>query len=311
MDYQDLTSKLVGKLDTWVEHFVTLLPNIVVAVIVIALFVLGARGISSLFGKGLSRVSDNKPIVQVLSKTLRVAIVVAGLFVALGVLNLDKTVTSLLAGVGVIGLALGFAFQDIAANFMSGIIMAIRRPFGVGDLIRTNDFFGTIERIDLRATALRRLTGELVIIPNKQVLQNPIENFFECQGRRVDVEVGVSYGDDLEKAQKTMCQALEGVDARTDERPTEVFFTGFGGSSVDMVGRFWINEDSQAEYLAARSDAVMRVKKSFDEAGITIPFPIRTLDFGIVGGKGLEEVLPQAAQNGSTSRKATGLSTSN
>ena len=216
---------------------------------------------------------------------------VVGLFVALGVLGLDKTVTSLLAGVGIVGLALGFAFQDIAANFMSGLILSFRHPFRVGHLVQTQGFMGVVADISLRTTVLRQLTGEHVRIPNKDVLGNPLINFSAAGERRVDLEVGVSYGEDLERVREVALRAVESVAPRRQERPVELFYEGFGDSSIDFVVRFWIDFARQPDYLAARSAAVIAIKQAFDREGITIPFPIRTLDFAAVGGTTLPDAL--------------------
>jgi small conductance mechanosensitive channel len=284
---------LVEKGEAWAHALVAMLPNFALATFIVVAAVIGSRWIAQGVQRGLDQVSHSKQITRLLSKLVRVVVLAAGIFAALGVLQLDKTVTSLLAGVGILGLALGFAFQDIAANFVSGVLMAIRRPFGLGDIIRTNDHFGTVIDINLRATVLREFSGKTIIVPNKEVFQSAIINYSVPEGRRVELEVGVSYGDDLDRARTLAMLAAEGLDCRDKERPVELYYTGFGDSSIDFSLYFWLKETGQPEYLEARSQAVMAVKKAFDEGGITIPFPIRTLDFGILGGQKLNEVLPQ------------------
>ena len=117
----------------------------------------------------------------------------------LSILQLDKAVTSILAGAGIIGLALAFAFQDIAANFISGIFISFRKPIKLGDVVKINDYMGKVEQINLRDTIILTFQGQMVIIPNKDVFQSPIENYSLLGRRRLDLVVGVSYGDDLEK----------------------------------------------------------------------------------------------------------------
>lgn len=135
------------------------------------------------------------------------------------------------------------------------------------------------------------MTGETVIIPNKDIFQNPIENYTRTQDRRVDIPVGVSYGDDLERAQEVATRAVEAVRPRNLSRPVEVFYSEFGESSINFELRFWIQDAQQTPYLDARSKAIKAIKAAFDREGITIPFPIRTLDFAKVGGDTLGEVL--------------------
>ncbi len=303
MDFQldKAISSLVEKLSNWLQDLVIMLPNLLVAIVVMLVFVVAAKFGSRLIAKLLSKTSSNRQINSLLSSICYLAILCTGLFVALGVLKLDKTVTSLLAGVGIIGLALGFAFQDLAANFMAGILMSLRRPFRINDLIKTNDFFGTVAELTLRSTRIKTLTGQFVLIPNKEVFGNPITNFSQSGEHRIDVSVGVSYGDDLKKVERIAVEAIEQVSVRDENRPVELFFTEFGGSSINFDIRFWISFEKQADFLAARSEAIVRIKQAFDDASITIPFPIRTLDFGIVGGETLKEMLP----NG-TAAKSTG-----
>ena len=293
MDLTKALSSVVDKVGGWIEGFIAMLPNLGVAVLVVVAFWLCARLGSRLLRRGLDRINENHQINALLATIARVAIITTGLFVALGLLSLDKTVTSLLAGVGIVGLALGFAFQDIAANFMSGVIMAVRHLFRVGDVIQTGGFTGVVERVELRATVIRQFTGESVIIPNKEVFQNPVINFSRHGVRRVDIPVGVSYGDDLERAAEIARTAVQSVPDRDTTREVEVFFTGFGGSSIDFTLRFWIPFEHQVEYMRARSRAIVAIKAAFDENQVTIPFPIRTLDFSSVGGEKLDEVLPR------------------
>ena len=107
----------------------------------------------------------------------------------------------------------------------------------------------------------------------------------------MDLEVGVSYADDLEKAKQVAIAALDGLEGRNAEREVELFYTGFGGSSIDFVVRFWLTDAYPGSFMAARSAAIQRIKTAFDREGVSIPFPIRTLDFGIEGGATLKEML--------------------
>ena len=287
----DLLGRLLDKLEGWLTALVDMLPSLAVAALTVVAASFAARWIGRSVHRVLSRGVHSAQIAGLLGKLAYVAVVAGGIFAALGILQLEKTVTSLLAGVGIVGLALGFAFQDIAANFVSGVLMAIRRPFAVGDLVKVSDYFGRVEKVDLRATRLTRLSGETVIIPNKDVFQSAIENITDTKCRRVDIEVGVSYGDDLDEARRIALESVEALPDRDPARDVELFYTGFGASSIDFTLRFWIVDADQLPYLSARSEAIMAIKRGFDEAGITIPFPIRTLDFGIVGGAPLTEML--------------------
>ncbi len=284
---RDLSEKLAA----WWHQFVLHLPNMAIAVLVVVAFWLAAKAVRNLMHRGLTRFSHSEQITKLIVNVLYVAMLSFGVFIALGILGLDKTVTSLLAGAGILGLALGFAFQDLGANFISGIYLAIRHTFKVGELIESNSYFGTVTRINLRSTELRTPQGQLVLIPNKEVFENPIKNFSLTGHRRIDLKVGVSYGDDLAKVRRVTMQAVEGVPGREPDRPVEFFYEEYGDSSINFTVRFWIPFRKQTDYLQARSEAIERIKKAYDQEDITIPFPIRTLDFGIKGGQKLDEVM--------------------
>ncbi|WP_235184050.1 mechanosensitive ion channel family protein [Hymenobacter sp. IS2118] len=268
---------LSGKLLGWFRQLIVMLPNLVVAAILLALTFVGAQVVRRVLRRVLPRVSASDTLNNLLITVLYVLTLLVGTFFVLTVLNLDKTVTSLLAGVGIIGLALGFAFQDIAANFISGIIIAVQRPFNVGDVIETDKFFGTIERISLRTLNIRQTTGELVIMPNRKVFENPLINFTQQTMRRVDLECGVAYESDLELVQRVVQQAVATVPELIPERPLEVMFTAFADSAITFQVRFWVPYRRQVDYVSARSEAIIRIKRAFDDHGISIPFPIRTL----------------------------------
>lgn len=290
---------VLEKLQSWGDSVVAMLPNLIVALLVVGAAALIAKMSRRLTVNAAKRLSAQPTVRRLLGTLMSLSILAVGLFVALGVLKLDKTVTSLLAGAGVLGLAVGFAAQNAAANFLSGVMISLRRPYKEGDLIETNSHFGTVDRVDLRVTRLRTPQGQLVLVPNKEILEQPLVNFSAFGRRRVDLVVGVSYGDDLETARQIALDALADLDKRSDDE-VEFFYDEFGGSSINFTIRFWVPFARQSDFLAARSEAVMRIKKAFDDHGITIPFPIRTLDFGIEGGTTLTEALEARGRTGLT-----------
>lgn len=287
----DAAGVLIASLQTWLADLVAFLPNMVAALLVLGLFAVLSRVVSKLVARGLARTAMPDTIERLLSRIAGVVVLAAGLFFALGLLHLDKTVTSLLAGAGVIGLALAFAFQDMAANFMAGIYMSIKRPFELGDLVETNDVLATVLEIDMRATVLRTAQGQIVRIPNKEVFEKKLTNYTQSGERRVDLEVGVSYGDDLDKVRTVAAAAVKALKECDPQRDVRVLYTGFGDSSVNLVVCFWVNLKGNADFLGARDAAIVAIKKAFDAEQIVIPFPIRTLDFAIKGGGPLRDQL--------------------
>ncbi len=275
---KDAYNKLIEKVMGWVDSFILMLPNLAVAILVMIITVFVSKGVKKVFTKIVNKFTNNEAVVKLASSTLTVITFILGFFVALSVLELDKAVTSLLAGAGVVGLAIGLAFQEPILNVFSGIVMSVREPFKIGDVIKSNGYFGTIEKISLRSTKLKKFSGEDVVIPNKLVVQNPIENYTMTNFRRVEIKCGVGYGDDLELVERVAIKAIEQDVDYDDSKPVELFFEEFGSSSINFELRFWLNMSEQKNYLNFKSKAIKALKKHFDENDISIPFPIRTLE---------------------------------
>lgn len=269
---------ITGKIEGWGESFIIMIPNIASCILILIVFWLLAKFSKKLVVKFSKKISRNIVISNLFGTFVYILIFGIGFFVALSVLKLDKAVTSILAGAGVIGLALGFAFQDSASNFISGIFMAFRKPFDLGDLIATADEMGTVKRMSLRNTVIHSFQGQEIIVPNKVVYQNKLINYSSLNKRRVDIDFRVSYDTDLEKARKIAIESVKKLDVVDKNEDVTLFYGEFGDSSINFVIRFWMDSHGQSIYLSTRSEAVIAIKKAFDKNGINIPFPIRTLD---------------------------------
>jgi small conductance mechanosensitive channel len=282
--------KILDKLSQWLEHAVVMLPNLALAAFVMLCAIPTGRLAQLVAERLLRRVTGHDAISHMLAVTIRVALVVAAGLVSLSLLNLDKAVTSLLAGVGVVGLALGFAFQDIAANFMSGVMMALNRPFQVGDFVSVGGHQGRIVGVSFRATSIETSDGLAVLIPNRDVFQNPIVNYTKTPLRRLELKVGTAYRDDMEVVRRVTREAALATPCRCVDRDVEVLFEEFGDSSINFSVLVWLDRSDQMTLRKARSELMIAIKRAFDREKLTIPFPIRTLDFGagVVGGVRLD-----------------------
>jgi small conductance mechanosensitive channel len=283
--------KVLNKLSNWLEQLIWLLPNLVVATLVVVVFWFFARLIQNLIRQLLRRVSTVEEMNRLVASVVSFAILAGGVFIALGIVGLDKTVTSLLAGAGIVALAIGLAFQNIATNFIAGIFISTRRPFQLNHLIETNNVLGTVQSISLRSIELRTPQGQIVLIPNKEVFEKPIVNYTVSQKRRIDLKVDVAYSEDLEKVKTIASQALQGVPFRQAAQPVELFYEEFADSSIKLAIRLWIDSSQQNDFLRARSEAIEKIKRAFDEHDITIPSSLRTFDLGIARSERLLKIL--------------------
>lgn len=274
----DYITLISDKLTTWYMLGIKHIPNIILAIAILFVFSFLSRYMRKLIARIMGKLSHNVSLVALVSTLSRIAILSIGLFSALSVLGLDKTVTSLLAGAGVVALAVGFAFQDLTANFISGTFITLQRPIKVGDVVETNGFFGKVQSINLRSIIINNFGGQEIEIPSKDVFQKPITNFSKSGERRMQVDCGISYNDNLEEAQELAIQAIQALDFVRDDKPVELHFTEFADSSVNFLMWFWIKQELAGPPLA-KSEAIKAIKRTFDRHNISIPFPIRTLEF--------------------------------
>ncbi len=215
-------------------------------------------------------------VARLLGRLVAFAIFAVGFIYALNRVNVS--VAPLLGILGLAGLALAFAFQDILENFIAGILMSLRRPITAGDQITTAGYSGTVEDINLRALELRTYEGERVFVPNGIVWKEPLLNHTTLGSRRTTLGVGVEYNADLDEATRVILEAVHRVEGVTSDPAPEAFVHNFGGSSIDIAVRFWHDPEIAVEWRVR--DAVARqVKKALDAAGIGIPFPQHVIHY--------------------------------
>jgi small-conductance mechanosensitive channel len=185
-------------------------------------------------------------------------------------------VTAFLAGLGVAGLTIGFALQDISKNFIAGILMLIQQPFEFGEFIEVGAYSGTVESIDLRTTQVRTTDGKLVLIPNGEVMVSAITNFSEADRRRVTISTGVAYDSDPDAVRQTAIDALKGIEGLLDEPAPAVLFENFGSTTMDLSLYYWI-DTSKTSASSAKDSGLMAIRAAFTKAQIEMPLPGQTV----------------------------------
>jgi small-conductance mechanosensitive channel len=182
----------------------------------------------------------------------------------------------LVGALGIAGLALAFAFQDILENVIAGLLMLMRRPIGIGDEVATNDYEGIVKDVTLRAVEVKTLDGKTVFIPNAMVWKSPVVNITMTPERRTTLEVGVAYDSDLDQVKQLLETTVPQVDGVLADPPARAMVHQFGASSIDFAIHFWHQSDT-ATMWRVRDEVARRVKRAFDEAGVEIPFPQRVV----------------------------------
>ncbi|GAB4436615.1 MAG: small-conductance mechanosensitive channel MscS [Anaerolineae bacterium] len=256
------------------NHAVEFIPNLVVAIIIFLVTLWVSRLGANLAQAALKRRQANAEVTLLLTRISQWAIIVFGLIWALSQVNFD--VTGFVAGLGIVGFTVGFALQDIAQNFIAGILLLIQQPFSIGDSVEVNGYGGVVTNIEIRSTTVRTWDGLLVIIPNADVYGNPITNYSKIDQRRISLTVGVAYESDLQKVDdtlQTVAAELPGV--KKDPAP-QVVFNEFGDSAIRVTLYFWIDV-SETSYFVALDAAVKRIKTAFEQEGIQIPLGMQQI----------------------------------
>jgi small-conductance mechanosensitive channel len=256
------------------ELIVASLPLIGIAVLVVVLGVLVARYLAIGVDRALRRGDTDRAATGLITQLVRLLAITGALLLALTIAGVP--VGPALAGLGLAGLALAFALQSILENFVAGLILLIRKPFRAGDQIRSSELEGTVQDLDLRVTKLVTYDGELVLIPNVDIYTNPLVNFTRRGNRRTRVTIGVDYRDDHDEARQVILGAVATAEGVLETPAPEVLLIELGESSVDFEVVFWSAPD-KSSVRHARHAVLSGAKRAIDDAGMTIPWPIRTL----------------------------------
>jgi small conductance mechanosensitive channel len=269
-----LQETLAGIWKDFIEH----MPYLIAGVLVLFL----TWGIANLFSKLGNRLFQSKKIrssfKELIIRLITIAIWIGGLLLAAMIWFPGLTPTKALGGLGIVSIAIGFAFQDMFANFFAGILLLWRFPFENGDFIECQGITGKVESVNVRMTEIRLTTGELVLVPNSTLFKNPVNVLTNKPFRRITVITGVAYGENISESVAVIQKAVNGCSTVELSKPVEIFPQAFGESSIDIEVTWWTG-NKPVDIRRSRGEVVTAVKNALDEAGIEIPFPYRTLTF--------------------------------
>ncbi|MEZ5306266.1 MAG: mechanosensitive ion channel [Pyrinomonadaceae bacterium] len=252
------------------------LPFVAVGIVVFIVF----YGLAYLVRK-LTRVSMEKagfdPMVSSLVARIGFyAVAISGLFVAAVVIFPGLTPGDLITGLGIGSVALGFALKDVLQNLFAGFLILLYRPFKIGDQIRIGDYEGRVEEITVRATNVRTLDGERVVIPNTELYMKAVLVRTAFPDRRTNFVIGIGYEDDIEEARNTILKIVEGNDEVLNSPAPFVDVVDLGDSAVNLKVDYWTSS-SQPIVRIVRDKLITSIKYALDEKGIDMPYPHRML----------------------------------
>ncbi|MEL6288838.1 MAG: mechanosensitive ion channel family protein [Pseudomonadota bacterium] len=274
-----LPTPLIEQLETYHGAFWEALPQIVVALVVLALTWGVSRGLQAVLRNVLTRAKLRRSLIEVLMMLLATGVWILGILVAMTIAFPSIKPANILTALGLGSVAVGLAFKDVFENFLAGIMMLFREPFRLNDYIKCEDIEGQVAVITVRDTHIRRTDGQLVVVPNGYLFKNPIQVMTDRDLRRTTVICGVAYGENVDAAREVILDAVRHVDSvRNDVRDVEVFAQAFNNSSIDFEVTWWTGS-RPIDIRQSRDQVVAAVKRALDDAGIEIPFPYRTLVF--------------------------------
>jgi small-conductance mechanosensitive channel len=215
-------------------------------------------------------------VARLVARLVAIVVFIFGFFYAMQ--QVGVSLAPFLGVIGLLGLALAFAFQEVLENFIAGVFLSARRPFSQGDEISTAGHEGVIEDISLREVTMRTYDGERVFIPNASVWQNPIVNHTRLKVRRTTLAVGVAYASHLDSVAELLAETLADVEGVHDTPHPEAYAYEFADSSINFALRFW-HDAGIADEWAVRDRVLRAVHAALNDAGIEIPFPQRVVDF--------------------------------
>lgn len=251
------------------------LPRLGIALVVFAAF-WGIGRLARLVLRRRLRRRRTESFSTVFSKLAGTALATIGFFLSVTIVFPSVKPVDLLAGLGILSVAFGFAFKDILENLLAGILLLFRQPFEAGDQIRSGEWVGTVQRINIRETVLRQYDGRMVLIPNAQVYTDAVlvQTGFDLV--RSSIVAGVAYETDLPRARRIAVEAMMGVEGVVADPAPEALYTEWAASTINLDLRFW-TEPRQLEVRNVQSRVIEAVTAAFDEAGIEMPCSVIAL----------------------------------
>ncbi|MBD2534225.1 mechanosensitive ion channel family protein [Nostoc flagelliforme FACHB-838] len=267
------------KVQSMINGFIALLPNILLGLIVFIIFLFIASRIKALVKRLTRNRRSARNLGLVLGRLAQGLTILIGLFIALSIVIPTFKAGNLIQLLGISGVAIGFAFRDILQNFLAGILILLTEPFQIDDQIVFKGFEGTVENIETRATTIRTYDGRRIVIPNSELFTNSVTVNTAFDNRRLEYDVGIGYGDDMDRAKQLMLDAMHSVNEVLKDPAPDVLVMELAESTVNIRVRWWVHPPRRADNLISRDKVITAIKKTLVANGIDLPFPTQQILF--------------------------------
>lgn len=264
------TNNISHYMDTAVEMVMNYGPKLILAIIVLFVGLWIINRIVRFMGKVMERAQAEPTLSKFLSSLVSIGLKTLLLISVASMVGIETT--SFIAVLGAAGLAVGLALQGSLANFAGGVLVLLFRPYKVGDFIEAQGILGSVAEIQIFSTILKTPDNKVIVVPNGAISNGIITNYSKEATRRVDFVFGIGYGDDMNKAKEIIKHLISNDERALDDPAPQVVVSELADSSVNITVRVWVNS---ADYWGVKCDLTEKVKSTFDEEGISIPFPQR------------------------------------
>lgn len=258
--------------------FLLSLPRIIVAIVVLIAFYYLSNYLAKLIKKKYLNEKHDTLFVNFLSKTSQFVLITIGIIFAMQVMGLSGIAKGLLAGAGISAFIFGFAFKDIAENFLGGLILAFNRPFNLNDTIMIRDFVGHVRALNFRTTHIKTFDEKDVFLPNSMVVKEPLINFTRDGKIRLDFVVGIDYDDDITKAIALICDSIEPIATFSEDKKPFAVVEELATSTVNIRIYFWADTmDYKKGIMEIKSAVITKVKEVLTQEGFSLPSDIQEI----------------------------------
>lgn len=277
MNFSNTLIKLKESAQLYWNEFISKIPDIIIAILIVAIGLLIASSIANFFRKTISQKTQDPLMTNFLAKTIKICLSLLVIMLALNIAGLGGIAAGLLTAAGASAIIFGFAFKDVGENFIAGVILSFNRPFDVNDTVKIDDIFGKVKMMEFRFTKLKTFDGRDVYIPNSDIVKKAVYNYTEDGFYRSDFLVGIDYDDDIDMAKQVIIDAVintEGV-INTEEHQCFVTVNELSVSTVNLKVIFWTKtKEYKRGALEVKSSVIKNVKNVIMANGLNMPADI-------------------------------------
>lgn len=270
---------LLSSFQNMAINTIKLTPYVLIALSVFIVFVLAAKATRRLITRFTEKRRKHRNVGMVLGRLAEGGLILLGLLIALVIAVPSFKPAQLVQLLGIGSVAIGFAFRDILQNFLAGILILLTEPFRIEDQIIMGGYEGTVEKIETRATFIKTYDGRRVVIPNATLFNESVLVNTAYSARRLQYDIGIGYGDDIDKARNIVLEVLRGLKEVLSDPAPEALVVDLAGSSVNLRARWWIQPPRQIDVVNSVDAVLTLVKSRLTAAGIDLPFPTQQVLF--------------------------------